>query len=81
MGTGAVKLPIQAQQTPRRVRKVVIVYEGDEQTITHTRYEPEEETRPVTGPTTRLAKHCRACGDELPAGAIYCISCRTKVEG
>jgi hypothetical protein len=35
---------------------------------------------PATGPTTRLARYCRACSDELPPDAVYCISCRTKVE-
>lgn len=34
---------------------------------------------PATGPTTRLATYCRACGDELPPDAVYCIICRSKV--
>lgn len=28
-----------------------------------------------TGPTTRLVGTCRACGDTLPDGAKFCISC------
>ena len=37
------------------------------------------EACPGAGLTTRLSSHCRACGDELPSGAVYCINCRTKV--
>jgi hypothetical protein len=33
----------------------------------------------VTGPTTRLPTICRACGDTLPPGATFCISCGGKV--
>lgn len=35
--------------------------------------------RPVTGPTTRLPLVCRACGDALPPGAVFCIQCGAKV--
>lgn len=69
--------PPDAQHEPRRVRKVVIVYEGDEQTITHTRYVPDDEP-PATGPTVRLAKKCRKCHDTLPVGATFCIECGEK---
>jgi hypothetical protein len=33
----------------------------------------------ATGPTQRLTRFCRACGDELPMNARFCIACGTAV--
>ena len=36
-------------------------------------------TPATTGPTQRLARVCLVCGDEPPAGAVFCIACGMAV--
>lgn len=82
--------PIEAQQPPRRIAPPIQQLDGDawveaeyEKRINSlTRSQQRriaalnDEPPPVfTGPTTRLVSTCRACGDTLPDGAIFCISC------
>lgn len=35
---------------------------------------------PATGATTCLERHCRECGDVLPDGAWFCITCGESVK-
>lgn len=65
-----------SQQLQQPPRTLVAIYEGDAKRIeVYSDGSMVDVTPASTGPTTRLVGKCPACGDTLPIGAKFCISC------